>query len=63
MLFNGGVEMLHGGDYYPDVSNWSKINVVELTDTSLRLSVIRDQAGQDDGLARLSIISSQKNKA
>lgn len=48
LLFNSGVEMLHGGDYYQDVSNWSKVNVVEITDTSLRLSVVRDQdrAGQ-----------------
>ncbi|TRW26691.1 hypothetical protein FMM05_04755 [Flavobacterium zepuense] len=43
MMFNGA-EMLFGGDYYPDVSNWSSLKVVELTPTSLRLSVVRDQA-------------------
>ena len=44
MVLNGGVEMLFGGDYYPDVSNWSNLQVVELSDSSLRLSVVRDQA-------------------
>lgn len=44
MILNGGVEMLFGGDYHPDVSDWTTLNVVELTDTSIRLSVVRDQA-------------------
>lgn len=44
MVLNGAVEMLFGGDYYPDVSNWKKLNVVEITENSLRLSVVRDQA-------------------
>lgn len=43
MMLNGA-EMLFGGDYYPDASNWSNLKVVELTPTSLRLSVVRDQA-------------------
>ncbi|MDV6169473.1 hypothetical protein R1T16_13640 [Flavobacterium sp. DG1-102-2] len=44
MSFNGAAELLFGGDYYPDVSNWKTINVVEVTENSLRLSVKRDQA-------------------
>lgn len=44
LIFNGGVEMLFGGDYYPDASNWKTMNVVELTENSMRLSVVRDQA-------------------
>lgn len=50
--FNGGVEPLYGGDYYPDVSNWSTAKVIEVTENSLRLGVTRDQArnGDDDAL-------------
>lgn len=44
LVFNGDVEMLHAGDYYLDVSNWKTMNVVELTENSMRLSVIRDQS-------------------
>jgi hypothetical protein len=47
--FNGGVEVLYGGDYHPDVSNWTKVKVVELTETSLRLAVIRDQSRTGEG--------------
>ena len=50
--FNGGSEMLYGGDYYPDISNWKSTRVIELTENSLRLAVKRDQdrAGQQDYL-------------
>jgi len=44
LTFNGGVEMLYGGDYHPDASNWTSVTVMELTATSLRLGVIRDQS-------------------
>jgi hypothetical protein len=52
LSFNGGVEMLYGGDYYPDISNWKSTRVIELTENSLRLAVKRDQdrAGQQDYL-------------
>lgn len=53
LTFNGGVEMLHGGDYYPDASNWTTVNVVELTDTSLRLAVIRDQSRTGEGVCKI----------
>lgn len=47
--FNSGVEMLYGGDYYPDASDWSTLKVVELSENSMRLSVVRDQSrtGED----------------
>lgn len=44
MSFNGNAEMLFGGDYHPDASNWKSLNVVEITANSLRLSVVRDQS-------------------
>jgi hypothetical protein len=43
LVFNGGAEMLSGGNYRPDVSNWVNVKVIELTATSMRLAVIRDQ--------------------
>ena len=53
LSFNGGVELLFGGDYYPDVSNWTTTEVVELTETSLRLAVIRDQSRTGEGVAKI----------
>ncbi|WP_316635898.1 hypothetical protein [uncultured Flavobacterium sp.] len=53
LIFNGGVEMLYGGDYYGDVSNWYSVKVVELTATSLRLAVIRDQSRKGEGAVLL----------
>lgn len=50
LTFNGGVEMLYGGDYYGDVSNWYSVKVVELTATSLRLAVIRDKSRTGEGV-------------
>jgi len=48
---NNGVELLYGGDYYGDVSNWSDVKVIELTATSLRLGVKRDQDRDGEGIA------------
>lgn len=53
LTFNGGVEMLYGGDYYPDASNWVSVNVVELTESSLRLAVIRDQSRTGEGVCKI----------
>lgn len=53
LVFNGGVEMLYGGDYYPDVSNWTTVKVMELTDTSLRMAVIRDQSRTGEGVCHI----------
>jgi hypothetical protein len=50
LTFNGGVEMLYGGDYYGDVSNWYSVKVVELSATSLRLAVIRDKSRTGEGV-------------
>lgn len=50
IVFNGGVELLYGGDYHPDASNWTSVKVVELTATSLRLAVIRDQSRTGEGV-------------
>lgn len=51
LIFNGGVEMLYGGDYYGDCSNWYNVKIVELTETSLRLAVIRDQSRTGEGVS------------
>jgi hypothetical protein len=53
LTFNGGPEMLFGGDYYPDCSNWVAVNVLELTDNSLRLAVIRDQSRTGEGVCQI----------
>lgn len=53
MIFNGGVEMLYGGDYYPDASDWTTMNVVELTENSMRMSVIRDQSRTGEGKCQI----------
>ncbi|KAF2512003.1 hypothetical protein EYY60_07080 [Flavobacterium zhairuonense] len=50
ITFNGGPEMLYGGDYYGDCSNWITVKVVELTATSLRLAVIRDKSRTGEGV-------------
>lgn len=50
LTFNGGVEMLYGGDYYGDVSNWYSVKIVELSATSLRLGVIRDKSRTGEGV-------------
>lgn len=50
LVFNGGVEMLYGGDYYGDCSNWYSVKLVEITKTSLRLAVVRDQSRTGEGV-------------
>lgn len=51
--FNGGVDVLFGGDYYGDVSNWTSVNVVEISENSLRLAVVRDQSRTGEGVAQI----------
>lgn len=53
LVLNGGTEILYGGDYHPDVSNWTSVNVMELTDNSLRLAVIRDQSRTGEGVCQI----------
>jgi hypothetical protein len=50
LIFNGGVEMLYGGDYYADCAIWYSVKVVELKDNSLRLAVIRNQSRTGEGV-------------
>jgi hypothetical protein len=53
LILNGGVQLLMGGDYRPDVSDSSTLNVVELSETSMRLSVIRDQSRTGEGKCQI----------
>lgn len=53
ITLNGGVEVLFGGDYYPDVSNWSSVEVIELSENEMRLAVIRDQSRSGEGNAKI----------
>lgn len=53
LIFNGGTEMLRGGDYYPDCSNWVSVHVLEVTENSLRLAVIRDQSRTGEGKCQI----------
>ncbi|MFP9114859.1 hypothetical protein ACLI1A_13065 [Flavobacterium sp. RHBU_3] len=53
LIFNGGPEMLYGGDYYPDCSNWVNVHVLEITETSLRLAVVRDQSRTGEGQCQI----------
>jgi hypothetical protein len=53
LVFNGGVEMLYGGDYYADVSNWTSVHVIKLTETELVLGVIRDQSRKGEGKCQI----------
>jgi hypothetical protein len=53
LSFNGGAELLSGGDYRPDVGNWTTVKVVELSDNSLRLGVIRNQSRSGEGVAMI----------
>ena len=53
IAFAGGPELLHGGDYYPDVSNWKNMKVVLLTADALELSVIRDQSRSGEGVCQI----------
>ena len=51
--FNGGVELLFGGDYYGDVSNWTSVKVIEISENSLRLAVVRDQSRSGEEVAQI----------
>ena len=51
--FNGGVELLFGGDYYGDVSNWTSVKVIEISENSLRLAVVRDQSRSGEEVAKI----------
>lgn len=44
-----GCQMLFGGDFYSQASNWSTVTVLELTDSSMTLAVNRDHPNPPDG--------------
>ncbi|MEH6659712.1 hypothetical protein [Leeuwenhoekiella marinoflava] len=50
---NNGVELLFGGDFYPDISNWSSVEVIELSENAMRLAVLRDQSRTGEDNAKL----------
>lgn len=45
-----GTQLLIGGDYRGDVSNWRDVKILELTETSMQLAVIRDQSRSGEGV-------------
>lgn len=51
--FVGDPELLYGGDFYPDASNWRNIKIIELQANSMRLAVLRDQSRSGEGNARI----------
>lgn len=44
-----GCELLYGGDYHGQATNWSNITVLELTATTMTLAVSRDHPNPGDG--------------
>jgi hypothetical protein len=44
-----GCELLYGGDYHGQVTNWSNVTVLALSDTSMTLAVSRDHPNPGDG--------------
>lgn len=53
LVLSGGSEILFGGDYYPDVSNWATVRVIKITETELELGVIRDQSRKGEGKCQI----------
>jgi len=45
-----GCEMLFGGDYYKQSSNWSTLKIIKMTATSMILAVLRDRPNPPDGV-------------
>ena len=45
-----GCEMLLGGDYYKNSSNWSTLRIIDMSETSMTLAVIRDKPNPGDGV-------------
>ena len=44
-----GAELLYGGDYYNQASNWQSICLLDLSETSITLGVWRDHPNPGDG--------------
>jgi hypothetical protein len=45
-----GCEMLYGGDYYKQSSNWSTLKIISMSETSMILAVLRDHPNPPDGV-------------
>ncbi|BAV09554.1 hypothetical protein FLA_5605 [Filimonas lacunae] len=45
-----GCEMLYGGDYYKNVSNWREAKILAMSASSMVLGVIRDKPNPGDGV-------------
>lgn len=45
-----GCEMLFGGDYYKNVSNWRDLKILDMSATGMTLGVIRDKPNPGDGV-------------
>ena len=48
LISSGGPELLYGGNQYSVVSNWKNIKVIQVTETVMQLSVVRDQSSEGD---------------
>lgn len=44
-----GCGMLFGGDYFSQVGNWNSLTILDLTETSMTLAVVRDHPNPGDG--------------
>lgn len=45
-----GCELLFGGDYYKNSSNWSTLKIIKMSETSMILAVLRDKPNPGDGV-------------
>jgi hypothetical protein len=45
-----GGEMLFGGDYYKQSTNWSTLKIMKMTATTMVLAVLRDKPNPPDGV-------------
>lgn len=43
-----GCDLLYGGNYYNDASNWRSIKIIQLSDDTLILGVFRDQSTEGE---------------
>jgi hypothetical protein len=45
-----GCDMLFGGDYYTQSTNWSTLKIIKMTETTMILAVVRDRPKRPDGV-------------
>lgn len=56
-----GAELLYGGDYHGQASNWQNIAILDMSDTSITLGVWRDQPNPGDGPCWIGFTYKLKN--